>query len=147
MQICGSCTLCCKLLNIIEVNSKSGKYCQYCNPNVGCNIYFKHPQSCKTFNCVWMQMKKVHMDLRPDKCHVVFEKINNSLIVGSIDGKISEMSNLIKRQIKSFNSEGYSVFMQQFVPYKFICYHIKGANKEEIIKALKDKSNDSTKLY
>jgi len=122
-------------------------YCSFCEPNVGCNIYDHRPEECKTFKCCYLQMNEVHPDLRPDKCGVVFEKINDTLILGSLDGKLKEMSDLIHRQIRSFGNEGISVMIQQFNPYKFICFYIKGAKKEDIIKALKDKKNDSTELY
>lgn len=146
MQYCGKCTLCCIFPKIDEMNSPRGEYCKECIPNVGCKIYIDRPESCRIFQCVWSQMKKVHIDLRPDHCGVMFEKVNDVLIVGSIDN-LENISDLVNRQIEYFSSEGISVFVQQFNPYKFICYLVKGANKNEIIKALKDKVNDSTKLH
>ena len=136
---CDGCTLCCKLTHIPTTNSQNGIYCSACDINVGCQIYNSRPAECKTFKCAWLQMENVHIDLRPDNCGVIFEKINDVLMLGSIDGKLEDISGLIKHQIKSFSNEGISVMMQQFNPYKFICYMVKGADKEEIIKAIKDK--------
>lgn len=147
MQKCGECTLCCKTCKIEEVNSSNGVYCRFCNLSVGCEIYDQRPEECEIFKCCYLQMNNVHPDLRPDRCGVVFEKINDTLILGSIDGKLDEISELIHGQIRSFVNEGISVMMQQFNPYKYTCYHLKGVNKNDIIKALRDKANDNPKLY
>ena len=136
---CGECTLCCKLLHIPDMNSPVGVYCAGCDPNVGCNIYDKRPEECRTFQCSWSQMEKAHIDLKPENCGVIFEKVNDTLMFGSIDGNLKDMSDLIKSQIKSFGKEGFSVMMQQFNPHKFMCFTVKGTNKDEIIKALKGK--------
>jgi len=144
---CGGCTLCCKTTNIVYMDSPHGEYCKYCIPNEGCMIYPDRPDHCKVFQCCWSQMKKVHIDLRPDQCKVVFEKINDALILGTIDNKLENISQLVKNQIGAFNKEGISIFLQQFNPYKFICNMIYGANKQEIINALEEKANDCSKLY
>ena len=74
MQKCGECTLCCKLLHIPETNSKPNEYCKYCEINKGCRVYDERPDGCREFQCAWLQMVNVHIDLRPDKCGVLFEK-------------------------------------------------------------------------
>lgn len=147
MQECGGCTLCCKTTNVTYMNAPHGKYCEYCVPNVGCLIHDKRPEPCRIFQCVWSQMEKVHIDLRPDNCKVVFEKINDELILGTIDRSINDASPLIHRQIKSFGKEGISVVLQQLKPFRFIGYLVKNANKDEIVMALEEKANDSAKLY
>lgn len=144
---CGGCTLCCRLTNIVYMNSPQGEYCKECNPNIGCTIYEKRPEHCRIFQCCYSQMEKVHLDLRPDRCKIVFEKITDTLILGTIDGKIKDISELINRQITFFGKEGISVMLQQFNPYKFVCKMVKDANKFEIIKALEEKADDCSKLY
>ena len=147
MQECGDCTLCCKLCNILETGSPSGEYCSKCVPNLGCSIHGDHPIHCKTFLCCYAQMEKVHIDLRPDKCNVMFEKITDFLILGTVDGKLEDISDLVKGQIGFFINEGISVYLQKFNPNQFTCYMAQGAKRKEIVQALEDKYNDSTKLY
>lgn len=77
MSKCGTCTLCCKLTGIKEIGKAVGEWCKYCNINVGCNIYDTRPQSCKNFECVWLR-DGWGEELRPDKCHLMFEQIPGS---------------------------------------------------------------------
>lgn len=106
MQDCGECTLCCKLLHIKEVDSKPNEYCKHCDLNVGCNIYDNRPDGCREFQCAWLQMNQVGIEMRPDKCGVLFEKFTDSIMMGATDGY---MAHLVNGQINSFNHEGISV--------------------------------------
>ena len=73
---CGGCTLCCKLLNIDWMNSPAGEYCKECEKGVGCKIFDHVPKKCLEFKCAYNQMEKVSIDLRPDNCDVIFERIS-----------------------------------------------------------------------
>lgn len=129
------------------MDSPYGEYCKKCSPGVGCTIHDSRPEPCKVFQCCYTQMERVNPVLRPDKCGVVFEKITDTLILGTTVDVITDISELIQGQIRSFVSEGISVMYQQFNPYKWTCFLVKGANKEKIISALRKKANDSSKLY
>lgn len=109
MQKCGGCTLCCKLLRIPDTQSIAGEWCRHCKSGVGCTIYNFRPEPCKIFECAWKQMKNVGPDLRPDKCHVLFEKRSEKVIIGATD--YSELSPLVLGQIDSFRGEGISVLI------------------------------------
>ena len=92
-------------------------------------------------------MEKVKIELRPDKCRFVFEKMSDTLVLGTTDKTIDSINPLIMRQVQSFIDEGISVFLQQCDPYKYICFTTKEANKQEILETLRKKSYDSTQLY
>lgn len=74
---CGSCTLCCKVMAVTEIDKPRGVWCGDCDKGVGCRVYADRPPSCAEFDCVWLQsqsqpsMKKMAPELRPDRCHVV----------------------------------------------------------------------------
>jgi hypothetical protein len=69
---CGTCTLCCKLVHVDEINKPVGKWCDHCALGKGCKIYDTRPTECRTWNCLWLQGAfGSHPDLRPDKCKVV----------------------------------------------------------------------------
>jgi len=72
---CGTCTLCCKVMGVPDLNKLPGEWCVHCDPKVGCKIYDDRPESCKDFECLWLQAQTRPDDnmakkpeLRPDKC-------------------------------------------------------------------------------
>ncbi len=110
MPKCNGCTLCCYLFNIPNLNKNSNTECYYCN-NIGCSIYNNRPDYCKGFNCAYLQQKNPDIRLRPDKCGVVFEKINDWLFHGTMDDR-NQFSDTAKAQISAFNKQGYSVVIK-----------------------------------
>lgn len=69
---CGSCTACCKSLEVIELEKPMNKWCIHCNIGKGCKIYATKPASCTEFRCEWIKgrMKEEH---RPDKTMVILD--------------------------------------------------------------------------
>ena len=113
-MVCGECTLCCKMINIPWMNSPAGVYCKNCSPGKGCNIFKDAPEDCKEYSCLYCQMEKVSVNLRPDVCHVIFEKINDEIVI--VTGLVEEGYDLntdIQNQIASFLNEGLSVFLSR----------------------------------
>jgi len=51
---CGSCSLCCKVLEIPEIEKPAGRWCKDCKPGHGCAIYEKRPEVCRAFGCQWL---------------------------------------------------------------------------------------------
>lgn len=74
MNKCGECTLCCRLTSVPELRKPFGIWCSFCNIGNGCKIYEDRPNSCKSFECFWYS-KNMPLDMRPDKSHVVLEKL------------------------------------------------------------------------
>lgn len=137
---CGTCTLCCKLLNIEETLSKPGYYCKYCKENIGCDIYDDRPEACKIFECAWKQMEHVGIELRPDLCGVLFEKWSNTVMLG-ITVINNPLLDLIFRQIKGFNGEGISVLMINY-KVKTRIFHLADGHTKDFVK---DEMNRSIK--
>lgn len=54
---CGACSLCCKLMDVPEVNAPQGQWCKHCAPGHGCKIYLMRPTVCQTYNCWWVLKK------------------------------------------------------------------------------------------
>lgn len=77
MNACGTCTLCCKVLQIEEFPEKpKDSWCTHCAPGRGCKIYEDRPETCRGFECLWLASQRdapgaMGPDLRPDRCHVV----------------------------------------------------------------------------
>ena len=67
---CGSCTLCCKIMSVWEIEKPNGVLCKHVRNHQSCAIYETRPQSCRTFNCLWL--RGVGTDaMRPDRSRVV----------------------------------------------------------------------------
>lgn len=73
---CGSCTLCCKVMGVPDLEPKKlpHQWCQHCDIGKGCRIYETRPTTCREFECVWLQdtQNLFGENCRPDKLGVVF---------------------------------------------------------------------------
>jgi hypothetical protein len=149
MQECGSCTLCCVLLEIRDKQSPPLERCPNCNLTVGCNIYDNRPEDCRNFNCSWRLDNNAHADMRPDKCHIIFENLSEDIIFGTLDPNYI-IDDLIIGQIRAFQNSGSSTVLQTFKGKPQICL-TKGANGDQVWQFIQEKlreyNNDSTKLY
>jgi hypothetical protein len=68
---CGSCTLCCKVLTIEELQKPAGIYCSHCKVGVGCGIYAERFDVCRNFMCAWTYSTTMGPELKPEVTHVV----------------------------------------------------------------------------
>jgi hypothetical protein len=68
---CGSCTLCCKVYNVVELAKPPGKWCSHCKPGRGCTIHDNLPGECAAFNCLWRTEAAVSMQWKPDQSKMV----------------------------------------------------------------------------
>lgn len=135
---CDGCTLCCKMINVSWMDSPAGEYCNKCEENKGCSIFENASEYCKDYQCLYSQMDKVSINLRPDKCHVIFEKLNHHIITGLIESGHT-MNEDIMNQIGSFNSEGISVLMSVFGNKIPTIIPAKGMTSKEVFNEFKNK--------
>jgi hypothetical protein len=68
---CGSCTVCCMALRVIELDKEAGRYCQHCLPGKGCGIYETRPEVCRGFLCGWRRVPQLGEEWRPDKSGIL----------------------------------------------------------------------------
>lgn len=135
MNQCGECTLCCELFEVKQLDKPAYEMCKFCDN--GCTIHPTRPQVCRSFDCAWLQ-SNAHIDIRPDKCGIVFEKIGDDIFHGKIR-KSDVLSDLAKRQIVSFIKQGYSVFVNTGENY--IVYPVEENRREEIIEKFEREVN------
>jgi hypothetical protein len=85
---CGTCTACCKVYAIPELEKPAGKWCDHCEIGKSCKIYETRPQRCVEYECLWLQSQKdkarLGPELRPDKCKIVFSATTNPRIITGI---------------------------------------------------------------
>lgn len=73
-RVCGTCTLCCKLLPVPALNKKALVRCAF-QTSKGCRIHDKatFPDTCRTFACRWLADRTTQALSRPDRSHVVID--------------------------------------------------------------------------
>ena len=132
---CGGCTLCCELLDVPWMNSPAGHVCKECKLNEGCEIYKSTiTRDCMDYKCAYNQMENVSINLRPDKCGVIFEKLTNDLFLGTTRDRLVLTKDL-EEQIKLFNREGFTVVMHNLKGQRTI-YKAEQHTREYIEKEL-----------
>ncbi len=81
MHGCDGCTACCKIMKVAELDKPANRWCEHCRISQGCGIYEARPDSCRRYECVWLQTQSLAApmapELRPDRSHVV---------IGTLDG-------------------------------------------------------------
>lgn len=72
---CGSCTLCCKLVPVRELDKKAGQRCQHQSHAKGCKVYQRPgmPMSCSLWSCRWLTQADTAGLSRPDRSHYVID--------------------------------------------------------------------------
>lgn len=68
---CGSCTLCCKVMGITELQKPRGTWCKHCLPRKGCGIYETRPTECRSFFCGWLLEAKLGPEWKPEISRIV----------------------------------------------------------------------------
>jgi coenzyme F420-reducing hydrogenase beta subunit len=70
---CGTCTACCTVLAIAELQKPARWACDHVHCS-GCRIYADRPQPCRDFNCAWLRGAIPGDDsLRPDRLGLLFD--------------------------------------------------------------------------
>ena len=82
---CGSCTLCCKVFRIVEVEKEAGQWCRHVLQGRGCGIHATRPEVCRHFFCFWMQNATLGPDWKPERSKFVLyrEMEGKRLVVAS----------------------------------------------------------------
>jgi Fe-S-cluster containining protein len=63
---CGSCSLCCKVLPIQELNKPAGQWCVHSVPGSGCSVHAARPSACRAFFCAWRLDPNLGPEWKPE---------------------------------------------------------------------------------
>lgn len=69
MRSCDGCNACCTAVGVNELGKPCNFRCEH-QTEGGCGIYGKHPESCRTYQCLWLEGILLFKD-RPDVMGVV----------------------------------------------------------------------------
>ncbi len=109
---CGSCTLCCKLLGVKELNKPQGEWCKHCDIGKGCKIYDSRPNECRNFTCMWI-VGMLPEEMKPDKVHAVFTVTKDNTISVDVDLNRPDVykNGLVKMCIDKLDAQGNKVLV------------------------------------
>jgi hypothetical protein len=83
---CDGCTLCCKLMGVIELDKPMGVWCEHCDVGTGCRIYETRPRSCEVFNCAFLTLDILTEAWRPSKCKIVVAaELEGKMLAAHVD--------------------------------------------------------------
>ncbi len=85
---CGTCTMCCKVFRIPEVEKNAGQWCRHVLQGKGCAIHETRPQTCRDFFCHWLVSPVLGPEWRPDTAKFVLytEQGGQRLVVAADPG-------------------------------------------------------------
>jgi hypothetical protein len=88
-RACASCTLCCKVLAIRELDKPRLTWCEHCNKKRGCTIYESQPDPCRGFFCAWRTTAELGDHWKPltSKMVLVHDRSRNWLAVHVDSGR------------------------------------------------------------
>ena len=75
---CGSCSLCCDVLEVAAVGKPVNELCKHWQVGTGCTIYNHRPQMCRSFSCAWLQ-GHFSDDWFPDQARMVLHFSNGAV--------------------------------------------------------------------
>lgn len=66
MRTCGTCTLCCKVLDVRSLAKPPGRWCAHVVQGRGCGIHGAHPADCRGFACGWLKSADLGPEWKPE---------------------------------------------------------------------------------
>jgi hypothetical protein len=63
---CGSCSLCCKVVAVAELDKPAGQWCIHAARGRGCQIHETRPPSCRAFFCAWLTDPSFGPEWKPE---------------------------------------------------------------------------------
>ncbi len=70
-RACGSCTMCCKVFKVAELDKPAGRWCVNVKTGKGCAIHDARPGFCRTFQCAWLASPDMPDEWKPERARFV----------------------------------------------------------------------------
>ena len=85
VKSCGTCSLCCKVMVVPEINKPAGQWCRHFAKGVGCTIHDARPHACSHFQCYWSISEVLGEEWRPDRAKFVLWSDNEWRLIVEVD--------------------------------------------------------------
>lgn len=83
---CDGCTLCCKVMNVPQLEAPAGTWCRHCDAAKGCAIHATRPQVCRDFFCMYITNKNLGPEWKPSACKfVISHEANGNRLAIHVD--------------------------------------------------------------
>lgn len=111
---CGSCTLCCRVLEIQALDKPAGLLCRH-NTGSGCRIYPERPEACARWHCLWRRIGALPDALRPDRCGVMFSLDSRPPAADAPDGAciVGRAAQDVRDFDRPETVEGFAMFVRE----------------------------------
>lgn len=76
-RACGTCSLCCKVVGVQELNKPIGTWCSHAKRQNGRAVYDARPASCRIFRCQWPLAEGIGPESKPDRAEFALLKSDN----------------------------------------------------------------------
>lgn len=123
------------------MDSPVGTCCEACQQGVGCKIFDRADIRCKDFRCAYNQAERAPLGLRPDKCKVIFERMTDTIMHGTLHPK-HQLSGVASNQVRAFLGQGFSVIIES-LGCKPNIYPAKDANPMDVRRTFEEKVRTS----
>jgi hypothetical protein len=137
MKLCNGCTLCCYLIEVVALSKDRYRLCEH-GLKDGCGVHPDRPEACRKFFCRWA-VEHWPEELRPDRCHVVFERLPNcATYVALVDPRHPDAigGKAIDQKVNEIVDRGVAVLAN--MRHKTAIKAPKGVDTVQIISELKD---------
>ena len=84
---CGSCSLCCKVLDVKPLYKPAGQWCRHARPGQGCATHQLRPRACRDFSCLWLTEDWLGPEWKPETAKFVLSLEGADALVVSADPK------------------------------------------------------------
>lgn len=113
---CGECTLCCLIMPVPWMNKEPSIWCDECSVGLGCRIWESAEKRCKSFACMYNQVARIPLALRPDNCNAIFERIKGDIFLCTLHPDYTEAykDDIVVGQIRSFQKQEFPVVVTSF---------------------------------
>lgn len=71
LRPCGSCSLCCKVFKVVEVEKEAHEWCRHYAAGIGCSIHADRPKVCRGYQCLWTIDHSLGEEWQPSRCGFV----------------------------------------------------------------------------
>jgi len=76
VKTCGTCSLCCKVLQIEPLAKPAGQWCAHVRKGMGCGVYQDRPTPCRVFTCGWLARDDLDESWKPERCRFLIRDEN-----------------------------------------------------------------------
>lgn len=85
VRSCGSCTMCCKLIEAPELKKAAHVWCGHVKKGSGCGVHAQRPLSCAVFQCFWTFNPALSDEWRPDRARFIVSVETGGGLVITLD--------------------------------------------------------------